>query len=138
MKTRYSFLIATLLSCSAAFSHHSVVGAFDTETFVTFEVELLAFQLINPHPFMIAKRTDGSDELLTLDMDNTREITALNIAPDTFLPGDELLVTALPSRTSSTTFYVTAVGHPRLGFRYETVVQGESKLICDGSGPCLD
>jgi len=123
MKIRYSFLIAMLFSCSSVLAHHSVGGLFDKDAFVTFEVEVVEYQFINPHPYMTATRTDGSDELLTLDMDNRREFSALNIDQSTFVPGDKLLVTLNPNHVPSTTFYVNAIEHPRLGFKYVTNVR---------------
>lgn len=122
-KTRYSFLLTMLLSCSAAFAHHSVTGIFDTSEFITFEVEVVEYQFINPHPYMRAVRTDNPDELLLLDMDNRREFSALGIDENTFVPGDTILVRLNPSHVPSTTYYVNAIEHPRLGFRYVTNVR---------------
>ncbi len=123
MRFRCTILIAMLFSCSAALAHHSVGGIFDQGAFIAFEVEVVELQFINPHPFMTATRTDGSDELLTLDMDNRREFSALNIDQETFLPGDKLLATLNPSHVPSTTFYLNALEHPRLGFKYVTNVR---------------
>ncbi len=122
MKNLYLILIA-LLSSSSAHSHHSVAAQFNRDVFITFEVEVIEFRFINPHPFMTAKLIDGSDEVVTLDMDNKREFSQLNIDARTFVPGDKLLVGVYPTHTESTSFYVAVIEHPRLGFRYETNVR---------------
>ena len=122
MKILYLILIA-FISSSAAHSHHSVGAQFNRDVLITFEVEVIEFRFINPHPFMTAKLKDGSDEVITLDMDNKREFSELNIDSNTFVPGDRLLVGVYPTYTESTTFYVAVIEHPRLGFRYETNVR---------------
>ena len=115
MKIAYLSLIALIWSCEA-YSHHSVGGQFDRDTLITFEVEVIEFQFINPHPYMMAKLTDGSDQLLTLDMDNRREFSQLNIDGNTFVPGDKLRVGVYPSRAESSTFYLAVIEHPRPRF----------------------
>ncbi len=122
MKIAYLLPIALIWSC-AAHSHHSVGAQFNRDILITFEVEVIEFQFINPHPYMMAKLTDGSDQLLTLDMDNRREFIQLNIDADTFVPGDKLLVGVYPTYEESATFYLAVIEHPRLGFRYETNVR---------------
>ena len=116
-------VLVALISNSAAYSHHSVGGQFDREILLTFEVEVIEFQYINPHPFMTARLTDGSDEVVTLDMDNKREFDQLDFDRSTFVPGDKILVGVFPTHTKSTIYYVAAIDHPRLGFRYETNVR---------------
>ena len=122
MKIAYLFLILMLWS-SAALSHHSVGGLFDQSGFIAMEVEVVEYKFIFPHPYMMAIQTDGTDELLTLDMDNAREFERLGIDQSTFLPGDILRVILNPSHTPSTTYYVNTIEHLRLGFKYVTNVR---------------
>ena len=122
MKFTYLFLILMLLS-PAAMSHHSVGGLFDQSGFIAMEVEVIEYKFIYPHPHMMAIQSGGSDELLTLDMDNAREFDRLGLDQTTFLPGDNLRVILNPSHTLSTTFYVHTIEHPRLGFKYVTNVR---------------
>lgn len=116
------FLVATLWSCGAL-SHHSVGGLFDQSAFVTMEVEVVEYHFIYPHPHMMAKQLDGTDQLLTLDMDNAREFDRLGLGADAFLPGDNLLVILNPSHSLSTTYYVNTIEHRRMGYRYVTNVR---------------
>lgn len=122
MKISYLALIALILS-SAACAHHSVGGQFNRQILLTFEVEVIEFHYINPHPFITAKLTDGSDDVVTLDMDNKREFDQLKFDRNTLVPGDRLLVGVNPTHTKSTIYYVAVIEHPRLGFRYETNVR---------------
>jgi hypothetical protein len=54
-------------------------------------------------------------------MDNMRELTALGINSETFIPGDLILVAVDPSRNTryrENTLYLRAVEHQRKGFVY--------------------
>jgi len=77
---------------------------------------------------MMAIQLDGTDELLTLDMDNAREFDRLGLDQSTFLPGGKLRVILNPSHSISTSFYVHTIEHPRLGFRYVTNVRTLDRL----------
>ena len=121
----------TLLWSIAALGHHSVNGIYDNQKRFIIEVEVKDFALINPHPLILVEITDIPDgqvidgiavgQTWTLEMDNTRELTALGIDKETFIPGDQLLIVVDPSRDSlyrETTLYLRAVEHRREGFVY--------------------
>ena len=114
-----------------ALGHHSVIGVYDDRKRFTAEVEVRNFELISPHPLIFVQITDIPDEQVvdgieagqtwTLEMDNTRELTALGIDSETFVPGDRILVAVDPARNSSyraNTLYLRAFEHPREGFVY--------------------
>ena len=120
-----------LLLSVTALGHHSVMGIYDDQKRFIIEAEVTKFELINPHPLILIEITDipGGDavdgvsvgQTWTLEMDNKRELTALGINAETFIPGDKLLVAVDPSRHSlyrETTLYLRAVEHRRLGFVY--------------------
>jgi hypothetical protein len=120
-----------LLLSVTALGHHSVMGIYDDQKRFIIEAEVTKFELINPHPLILIEITDipGGDavdgvsvgQTWTLEMDNKRELTALGINAETFVPGDKLLVAVDPSRHSlyrETTLYLRAVEHRRQGFVY--------------------
>ena len=122
--------IIFLLSVTAL-GHHNVIGIYDDQKRFIVEAEVKKFQLINPHPLILVEITGipGGDAIdgvsigqtWTLEMDNKRELTALGINNETFIPGDQLLVAVDPSRHSlyrETTLYLRAVEHRREGFVY--------------------
>lgn len=57
----------------------------------------------------------------TLEMDNRRELTALGIHAETFIPGDQIRVAVDPSFNTTyrdNTLYLRAIEHRREGFVY--------------------
>lgn len=129
----YQFITLTgiLLWGVTALGHHTVIGIYDDQKRFTIEVEVRKFQLINPHPLIFVEVTDIPEgqvidsitvgQTWTLEMDNARELTALGIDRETFVPGDRILVVVDPSRHTryrENTLYIRAVEHQREGFVY--------------------
>ena len=117
--------------CVTALCHHSVIGVYDDQKRFTAEVEVREFELISPHPLIFVQITDIPDgqtidgievgQTWTLEMDNTRELTALGIDSETFIPGDRILVAVDPARNTryrENTLYLRAAEHQREGFVY--------------------
>jgi hypothetical protein len=124
-------IAACLLWGASSPAHHSVIGIYDDLQRFIAEVEVREFELIRPHPLIFVEVTgipEGQDssgitvgETWTLEMDNLRELTALGIHDDTFVPGDRLIVAVDPSRHTryrENTLYLRAAEHPREGFVY--------------------
>ncbi|MYJ96351.1 MAG: hypothetical protein F4053_12430 [Proteobacteria bacterium] len=111
--------------------HHNVIVVYDDQKRFTAEVEVREFELINPHPLILVEIVDIPDapapdgieiaQTWTLEMDNLRELTALGIHSETFIPGDRILVALDPSRHTryrENTLYLRAAEHRREGFVY--------------------
>ena len=130
MDRSIALILVSLCGANAA-GHHSVIGVYDDQKRFTVEVEVERFELIDPHPLILAEITaipseaeiDGIavGQTWTLEMDNLRELVALGFDPQTFVPGDRLLVAVDPSRHSryrKNTLYLRAAEHRRRGFIY--------------------
>ncbi len=128
---RFITLTVILLWSVPALGHHSVIGIYDDQKRFTIEVEVRKFELVNPHPLIFVEITDIPDgqvidgiavgQMWTLEMDNRRELTALGINSETFIPGDQILVAVDPSRHTryrENTLYLRAAEHQREGFVY--------------------
>lgn len=125
-------LISTVSLWSfAALGHHWVRDVYDGEKRVVIAAEVKKFELIYPHPMMLIEITDVPEgqtvhdlmagQTWTLEMDNRRELTALGIHAETFIPGDQIRVAVDPSFNTSyrdNTLYLRALEHPREGFVY--------------------
>lgn len=120
-----------MLWAVTALGHHTVIGIYDDQKRFMIEVEVRNFELINPHPLIFVEITgipdgqaiDGIEigQTWTLEMDNTRELTALGFDRVTFVPGDRILVAVDPSRHTryrENTLYLRAAEHRREGFIY--------------------
>lgn len=108
-------------------AHHFVTDVYDPNTVLTYEVQVKEFQFINPHPFIKVNQV-GSDELWILEMDNKWELAELGFDKNTLKSEDTIKVFVNASPFNSKAFYVRAMEHPRLGFRYEHNVRELYKL----------
>jgi hypothetical protein len=135
-----------LLWCVTAQAHHWVADIYDGQRRFTVEVEVRKFRLINPHPHLFVEITgipgdqaiDGIaiGQTWTLELDNKRELTALGLHNETFIPGDKILVAVDPSRTTlyrENTLYLRAVEHQREGFVYVHNVRQLFPIETDGN-----
>ena len=117
--------------CVTALGHHTVIGVYDDQKRFTAEVEVKEFELVSPHPLILVQIIDIPDgqvvedieigQTWTLEMDNLRELTALGINRETFIPGDRIHVAVDPSRHTryrENTMYLRAAEHRREGFVY--------------------
>jgi hypothetical protein len=133
---RLCVVSSTLLWSLFASAHHWVVDMYDEQTRTTYEMEVVEFRFINPHPFITAQIVDRSIEqaseatpdLWTLEMDNRWELVDLGFTNSTFKSGDKILVTANPSPYDDRALYVRALEHPVDGYRYEHNVRHLFKL----------
>ncbi len=125
-----TILVISLWSISVP-GHHWVRDVYDGEKRLIIHAEVKKFELVYPHPMMLIEIVDVPEgqeahnlaigQTWTLEMDNRRELTALGIHAETFIPGDQIRVAVDPSFNTSyrdNTLYLRAVEHPREGFVY--------------------
>src|SRR5262245_47975951 len=93
-------LAASLVAASPAGAHHSIAAAYDSDKRLTLEGSVTAFHFVNPHPFLVVDVAgpDGA-ESWRLEMDNRGELREIGITPDTFRPGDRVVVSGNAGRT---------------------------------------
>jgi len=129
----YRFITITIVLAWSvtARGHHSVAGVYDAQKRFIAVVEVQNYELIFPHPLIVARIIDIPDgqtvkgveagQTWTLEMDNTRELTALGFDSETFVPGDKIVVALDPARDTSyreNSLYLQALDHQREEFRY--------------------
>jgi hypothetical protein len=133
---RLCIVSITLFWSVYANGHHWVVDMYDEQTRTTFEMEVVEFRFINPHPFIIAQIVNSSvdssveadADLWTLEMDNRWELADLGFTQTTLKPGDKILVTVNPSPYDERALYVRALEHPVDRYRYEHNIRNLFKL----------
>jgi len=113
--------VCHLLYVGAGWAHHSIDADFTPGAEVTINAVVTAFRFTNPHPFVTARRigSEGEAEEWTLMLDDRWEMVEAGFTRSTFQPGDELVVTGLPSRRDPSTLYVRVMERPSDGLVYE-------------------
>jgi hypothetical protein len=123
MKRALPFVFVLLLTAGTALAHHSIAGIYDSRNPIRFDATVVAFQFVNPHPFVVVERTErgGQVQQWRLEMDNRFELSEIGMTAATILKGDRVSVTGSPARDGSRAVYVRRLERPADGFWYEQV-----------------
>ena len=126
-------IIVLIISSTALYSHHSIVGVYDSSRRVNIEGTVAQFSFVNPHPFLLVdtKNAGGTVDRWKLELDNKSELAEVGITRDTLKYGDRVLVSGSPARDGSFSLYVLRLDRPADAFRYEQV--GSSPRVVFGN-----
>jgi hypothetical protein len=134
MTIRGGALVAGILLAAGApaAAHHSIAGVYDRNQAVKLEGAISEFHLVNPHAYLTitVDAADGRAETWKLEMDNRYELVDVGVKPETFKPGDRIVVSGSRARDGSRSLYLLRLDRPADGFWYEQV--GSSPRIGRG------
>jgi len=123
--TRWTLSLAAAMAIGglAPQAHHSISSVYDSSRRVTVEGIVTQFQLINPHAFLFIDVRDdaGSAQSWRLEMDNRSELVSIGITPNTFRPGDRVVVSGSLARAQGQQLYLLRLDRAPDGFWYEQV-----------------
>lgn len=90
-----------LLGAAAAWAHHSLGATYDGNKTITLDGKILQLLLRNPHSFLQVEAADenGVMQRWSLEWRSAGSLGQQGIKRDTLKAGDEVVVTANPSRT---------------------------------------
>jgi hypothetical protein len=93
-------LVAFVLVGSVARAHHSYGATYDTKKEIKLEGKLAQFVYRNPHSFvhMMAKDENGEMQRWAVEWAGTAQLGAQGVKRESLKVGDEITVTARPSR----------------------------------------
>jgi hypothetical protein len=94
------FAAAALLSASAAYAHHSYGATYDSTKEIKLEGKLVQFVFRNPHAFvhMEAPDQNGTMQRWAVEWSGTTQLGGQGITRQSLHVGDDIIVTARPSR----------------------------------------
>ena len=99
---RYIFVIAaTLVAAAGAWAHHSLGATYDGNKTITLDGKILQLLLRNPHSFLQVEAPDdkGVMQRWSLEWRSAGSLGQQGIKRDSLKAGEEVVVTANPSRT---------------------------------------
>ena len=124
MKMQHLMAISLLVGYGVfsrpAGAHHAIASDYNPDEYITIEAVVTEFRFINPHAYVTAEVTsaDGNTEEWRLLLDDRWELVEDGFTRSTLQPGDELVVTGMPSKRQSENLYVRSIERPADGFLY--------------------
>src|SRR5436190_10578158 len=104
MKTRMILvtLAVAMLSCVAAYAHHSFAATYDQNKTVTIEGKVAQFLIRSPHSFLhvLAKDENGQMQRWAIEWQGAAQLVDAGITKDTLKAGDPVIVTGNPGRAA--------------------------------------
>ena len=104
MKTRMILVTlgVAMLSCVAAYAHHSFAATYDQNKTVTIEGKVAQFLIRSPHSFLhvLAKDENGQMQRWAIEWQGAAQLVDAGITKDTLKAGDPVIVTGNPGRAA--------------------------------------
>ena len=111
-------LMPVLLGLAAAsYAHHSFPAHYFADRTITIEGSLTEYLFRNPHSFlhMEVMNDDGEVEIWAAEWGNTLRMTSQGYTPESFEPGDLLIVSGNPSRDAGKRIRLVTLERPADG-----------------------
>ena len=109
-----TLLTRSLLSALSVFSlgalvtvvlsaHHSFAADYFEEKTITLEGDVVSFELVNPHSWLRITALDenGTLQKFSAEWSNPARLKQAGFTPDSFKPGDHLILTGSPARNAA-------------------------------------
>ena len=99
-KLLFFVVVAAAIAAGSAYAHHSYGATYDVKKEVKLEGKLLQFVYRNPHAYvhMQAKDADGKEQRWAVEWAGTAQLSSSGVSKESLKVGDEIVVTARPSR----------------------------------------
>jgi hypothetical protein len=93
-------VVAAAIAVGSAYAHHSYGATYDVKKEVKLEGKLLQFVYRNPHAYvhMQAKDANGVEQRWAVEWAGTAQLSSAGVNKESLKVGDEIVVTARPSR----------------------------------------
>ena len=102
MRKAVMILSAAAIVAGSAYAHHSYGATYDVKKEVKLEGKLLQFVYRNPHAYvhMQAKDANGVEQRWAVEWAGTAQLSNSGVTKESLKVGDEIVVTARPSRVA--------------------------------------
>ena len=95
-------LVAMLAAGTATYAHHSYGATYDVKKEIRLEGKLVQFVYRNPHSFVHVQAPDesGAMQRWAVEWSGTAQLQNNGVQRDSLKVGDEIIITARPSRVA--------------------------------------
>ena len=118
---RLVFGILAAAACSGATTsaHHSFAAIYLVDKQITIEGDLLQFMFRNPHSFLHVQAPDAKGQMQRWAIEWTAAGQLTGISSDTLKPGDHVIITGNPGRTTEDhRIRMHSIRRPKDGFTW--------------------
>ena len=100
MRKLFLLVAALAIVGGSAYAHHSYGATYDVKKEIKLEGKLVQFIYRNPHAYvhMTAKDADGKEQRWAVEWAGTAQLAGAGVNKESLKVGDEIVVTARPSR----------------------------------------
>ena len=113
-----------------AYAHHSFAAAYIEDQTVTLDGKVSAFLYRNPHSYVEMETTDdrGAVTKWAAEWFGSGRLSRVGVDPDTFKPGDRVIITGAPGRDASQhRVHLKTILRPSDGFKVDRMPRGGGK-----------
>jgi Family of unknown function (DUF6152) len=113
---------AVLATYSPAFAHHSFAAAYFEGQSIKLDGKVTAFLFRNPHSFVEMETVDaqGIATKWVAEWYSSGRLARVDITPDTFKPGDHVIITGAPGReTNDHRVHLKTIDRPSDGLHFD-------------------
>ena len=95
-------ILATLVTATSAYAHHSYAATYDVTREVTLEGKLVQFVYRNPHSFVHVMAADdkGVPQRWAVEWSGTTQLNNQGVNRESLKVGDEVVILGRPSRVA--------------------------------------
>jgi hypothetical protein len=122
-----SLAAGALLAAIPAYAHHSFGAYYVEEQTVTVDGKVSAFLYRNPHSFVELEITDdhGAVTKWAAEWFGAGRLSRIGVTPDTFKPGDHVIITGAPGRDASLhRVHLKTILRPSDGLKFDRMPRG--------------
>jgi hypothetical protein len=113
--------LGALTGAAALSAHHSFSAEYFEEQKVTLEGDVIAFELKNPHSYLHLTVADesGQPQKYSAEWSNPARLKQAGFTPDSFKPGERLIVTGSPARNpAEKRIHLRTIHRPSDGWKW--------------------
>jgi hypothetical protein len=95
--------VGTVMAVAPVYAHHSFAAYYNESQSISLQGTVHEFQYKSPHAILVFHAVDGAGRIQKYEAEwaNPRRLEGQGITSSTLRPGDVVVVTGSPSRTSS-------------------------------------
>jgi hypothetical protein len=119
-----SLVAGAFIAAFPAYAHHSFGAYYSEDQSITVEGKVSAFLYRNPHSFVDIETIDDHGNVIkwAAEWGGSGRLSRMGVMPDTFQPGDRVIITGAPGRDlSQHRIHLKTIARPSDGVKFDSL-----------------